>query len=159
MNKLKWIILFLICFACMGYFREFFFVHLNNIMYYKYYNRIPELPIPKLMFFFDSFSFKSLYYFKYIFTFFWASLFLICNYFTLKKLTNTAFLIKLLFIAYALILLIASVAMLYGYLINNRLQSDEYTLSRWLLGIAQSPLICLILLASEKLYNKSIKND
>ena len=82
-----------------------------------------------------------------------------CNYFTLKKLTNTAFLIKLLFIAYALILLIASVAMLYGYLINNRLQSDEYTLSRWLLGIAQSPLICLILLASEKLYNKSIKND
>ena len=99
MNKLKWIILILICFACMGYFREFFFVHLNNIMYYKYYNRIPELPIPKLMFYFDSFSFKSLYYFKYIFTFFWAGLFLMCNYFTLKKLTNTPFLIKLLFIA------------------------------------------------------------
>ncbi len=158
MNKLKWIILFFICFACLGYFREFFFVHLNNIMYYKYYHRIPELSIPKLMLFFDSFSYISLYYFKYIFTFLWAGLFLICNYFALKKFTNTVFLIKLLFIAYALIIIIASVAMLYGCLINNRLQSNEYTISRWLLGIAQSPLICLILLASEKLYNKSIKN-
>ncbi|MDP3146184.1 MAG: hypothetical protein Q8N66_12305 [Bacteroidota bacterium] len=48
--------------------------------------------------------------------------------------------------------------MIYGYFVNGRLQDDEYTVSRWLLGIAQSPIICLILIASEKLYPKSIKS-
>jgi hypothetical protein len=50
---------------------------------------------------------------------------------------------------------LAALSMIYGYFVNGRLQDDEYTLSRWLMGIAQSPIICLILLASEKLYQKT----
>ena len=53
---------------------------------------------------------------------------------------------------------LAGLSMIYGYFINGRLQDDEYTVSRWLMGIAQSPIICLILIASEKLYNKSFQS-
>jgi hypothetical protein len=42
----------------------------------------------------------------------------------------------------------------YNYLINNQLNGDEYTFSRWLMGIAQSPLVAFFMIASSKLYNK-----
>jgi hypothetical protein len=44
--------------------------------------------------------------------------------------------------------------MTYNYLINEQLNSDEYTFSRWLMGIAQSPLVAFFTIASSKLYNK-----
>jgi hypothetical protein len=49
--------------------------------------------------------------------------------------------------------------MVYGYFVHGVLDKDEYTLSRWLMGIAQSPIICLILTASEQLYKKSFNHD
>jgi hypothetical protein len=47
--------------------------------------------------------------------------------------------------------------MLYGYFVKQRLNHEEYTLSRWLMGVLQSPIICLILVASEKLYKPAEK--
>jgi hypothetical protein len=41
--------------------------------------------------------------------------------------------------------------MAYAFFISKQLADEEYTLSRWLLGAAQSPVVCLFLLASEKL--------
>ncbi|MBL7912865.1 MAG: hypothetical protein JNJ41_17510 [Bacteroidia bacterium] len=73
----------------------------------------------------------------------------------LKHLTEKKILLKFLVYSYLILLSLAAIAMTYGYFINGHLQDDEYTLSRWLLGIAQSPIICLILIASEKLYPKS----
>ena len=58
-----------------------------------------------------------------------------------------------------LLLTLAAITMLYGYIVNNRLQDSEYTISRWLLGIAQSPIIFLILIASQKLNNTLTKNN
>jgi hypothetical protein len=158
MPKIKWLITVFFLFAILGYWREFFFVHINNIMFHKYHNSQPALPIPDIMYPFTKISYNALYYSKYPYTLIWTCLFFAANYFALKKLTSTPFLIKILFFAYLIILLLAAFAMGYGYFINERFQNDEYTLSRWLLGIAQSPLICLILLASEKLYKKSFQS-
>ncbi|MDP1801668.1 MAG: hypothetical protein Q8L81_09965 [Bacteroidota bacterium] len=152
--KIKKIIFFLIIFGCLGYFREFFFVNLNNIMFQKYYNHT-DLPIPSVMLFFNSFSYKTLYYSKYFLSLLWIGLFFIANYMALKHLTEKKILLKFLAYSYLILLSLAAIAMVYGYFINGRLQDDEYTFSRWLLGIAQSPIICLILIASEKLYTKS----
>jgi hypothetical protein len=44
--------------------------------------------------------------------------------------------------------------MTYNYLINNQFNGDEYTFSRWLMGIAQSPLVAFYIIASSTLYNK-----
>jgi hypothetical protein len=158
MKKTHWLIFFILAFGGMGYFREFFFVHLNNIMYMKYYSSTSALAVPAIMRVFEGFSYSTLYYSKYPYTLVWTFLFFICSYFALKKLTANQLAIKLLMVAYALLLVVAGLSMVYGYFANRTLQNDEYTLSRWLLGIAQSPIICLILLASEKLYNKSIQS-
>lgn len=55
---------------------------------------------------------------------------------------------------YVLLLALSTLSMGYNYLINNQLGGDEYTFSRWLMGIAQSPLVCFFIIASSKLYNK-----
>lgn len=155
--KIKMLLLFLLLFGCIGYFREFFFVNLNNIMFQKYYNHT-DLPIPDVMQPFNAFSYKTLYYSKYIFSLCWITIFFAANFLALKKLTGQKILIKYLIYSYIILLTLAAFSMIYGYFVKDRLQDDEYTISRWLLGIAQSPIICLILIASEKLYPKSTKS-
>jgi hypothetical protein len=62
MSKIKWLVLFFFLFGCLGYFREFFFVHLNNIMYQKYYGTSSTLPIPRVMEVFTHSSYASFYF-------------------------------------------------------------------------------------------------
>ncbi|HOZ86943.1 MAG TPA: hypothetical protein PL029_04245 [Bacteroidia bacterium] len=152
--KIKWVFFFLFLFWLLGYFREFFFVNLNNIMYLKYYGHT-TLPIPAVMSVFNSFSYGTLYFSKYFFTIIWMSLFFFINYFAVKKIATEKKLTRYLLYSYAVLLILAGISTAYGYFIKNRLSDDEYTISRWLFGIAQSPIICLILLASEKLYHKT----
>jgi len=156
--KIKWLVFFFAVYAFLGYFREFFFVHLNIIMYQKYYNSVPAPALPDVMAIFESQSYSTLYYSKYIYTLVWTTLYFITGFFAIKKLTGNAYLIRIFAYSYCALCLLAMFSMAYGYFVNNRLQDDEYTLSRWLLGIAQSPIICLILVASEKLYNKSFQS-
>lgn len=155
--KIYKLIIFTILFGCLGYFREYFFVNLNNVMYQKYYGHT-DLPMSSVMTFFKLFSYKTLYFSKYLLTLFWVGLFYALNLLCLKKISEQKILLKILTYSYILLLILAAVSMIYGYFINKRFQDDEYTISRWLLGIAQSPIICLILLASEKLNTKPNKS-
>lgn len=150
--KLKILFIFLL-FGIVGYFREFFFVQLNVILYQKYYNQINEgVKLSYFMKYFNQFNYSTLYYSKYIFTLVSVGLFYGLNYMALYTLNHKKN-IKFLKFCYLVLLTLASVSMLYGYLINNRLQDDEYTLSRWLLGIAQSPIVFIILVAANELNN------
>jgi hypothetical protein len=159
MSKLKWFILFLILFATLGYFREFFFVYINVILYEKYYHSVSDAPFPEIMNFFRRYSYDTLYYSKYVYTLLWVLIYFAANFFALKKLTEHRYFIQLLTYAYLLMFFLAGSSMAYGYIVHGHLQDDEYTVSRWLMGIAQSPIICLILVASEKLYNKSFPSS
>jgi hypothetical protein len=157
-KKTKWIILFILVFAVLGYCREFFFLNINNILFIKYYDRPTQMPVPAIMTPFLNFDYATLYYLKYPFTVMGAFVFYLANHFTIKKVTGSSFLCRINLIAYIVMLVLAAISMTYGYFAHRSLQNDEYTLSRWLMGIAQSPIICLILLASEKLYN-SVRHD
>lgn len=55
---------------------------------------------------------------------------------------------------YALLLILASITMAYNYFINHTLTGDEYSFSRWLMGIAQSPLVAFFIIAAGALYKK-----
>jgi hypothetical protein len=151
-KKTKWYLVFIILFGVVGYLREFFFVYLNIVMFELYYGSHSEVKVPEIMGYFRNLPYDTLYYSKYIFTLIWTIIFFILNYWCLKKLSKVPVLKNILVITYLLMLFIAGLSMMYGYFVKDRLQNDEYTLSRWLLGIAQSPLITLVFLASEKLY-------
>ena len=61
--------------------------------------------------------------------------------------------------SYLILLTLAGLSMLFGVIVKQRLQDDEYTLSRWLLGIAQSPIITIVFLASYKLFTQQTKTQ
>lgn len=128
-------------------------------MYMRYYDNSPALRVPEVMLYFSRFSYEQLYYGKYLFTILWTLLFFLANYFALKKLTINRNYPKILIWSYVMLTGASALFMLYAYFVSHRLDRDEYTLSRWLMGIAQSPIICLILLASEKLYNQRANHD
>lgn len=155
MNKLAWWLLLILIFIFLGYFREFLFVHLNVILYEKYYQMTTEAPFPSSLNFLRNYSYESLYYSKYFLTGLFVLLFLAANYFALLKLTEKKYLIKILSYTYAIMLFLGLCSMAYSHFIQVQVQEESYTLSRWLMGIAQSPIICLILIASEKLYTKT----
>ncbi|MBK9283228.1 MAG: hypothetical protein IPM51_02805 [Sphingobacteriaceae bacterium] len=165
MKKRKYFLLLsILVFGVLGYFRERFFEHLNIILASVYrgtneyeivHQEMPQILAPLM-----SWSYINLYYSKYAFTLGWTFIFYACSYVSLKLLlTEAGLLLKYLTRAYLLILILAAISMIFGYFINGNLKNDEYTFSRWLLGIGQSPIICLILLASEKLNLKSISHD
>jgi hypothetical protein len=154
-SRIGWLLLFLLLFALLGYFREFFFVNLNVIMFMRYYGTEPSLPIPDVMMTFTRYSYEQLYYGKYFFTAAWALLFYLLNLITIRKLSAHPLSLRILNYSYLAIVLLSALSMLFAWFVKEKLDSDEYTLSRWLMGIAQSPIICLILLASEKLYKTS----
>jgi hypothetical protein len=150
-GKLKWLLAFLLVFGLLGYSRDNFFVYVNNILYEKFYNTVSTLETPFLLQPLESWSYSTLYYAKYPFTLAWTAVFFLVSYAAIKTLMEDPFLVKLLVIAYAILLILAGMALAWSYLVHGQAEIDEYTLSRWLLGAAQSPLICFILLAAGRL--------
>ncbi len=159
LNKTSWLILFLLFFSGLGYFREFIFVHYNNVMYQVYYHSDSHLETPGFLQFLFQVPYAKLYYFKYPMTIVFASLFFLLNLWAVKKLSSGALKTKFVFYAYAVLIFIAALSMAYAFFFTKKLADDEYTLSRWLLGVAQSPIICLFLLASEKLISNTQNHD
>jgi hypothetical protein len=142
--------IYLIAFIILGYSREFFFVHLNNILYLKYYGH-SSLTVPSVMSGFNSWSYETIYWSKYVFTLISLALFFCLNYLAVLHISQQKKVAKFISYTYLLLLILAAISMGIGYFINGRLQDDEYTLSRWLLGILQSPIPALFFLATQKL--------
>jgi len=157
--KWKYFLLFFALFAVFGYFREKFFVALNHLMFIKYYGHDNDAPLDPFIHFFDNFEYSTLYYLKYPFTLLSIIVFACLSAFSIKLILNDKKLWRWVIYSYVILLTLAGLSMLFGYIVNQRLQDDEYTLSRWLLGIAQSPIITLVILASHQLITQQTKTN
>lgn len=145
--------LFIILFAVLGFSREFLFVNINNQLYKLYYHQ-SDILLPKILAFLSSFDYSTLYYSKYFLTVFFFFAYICVSFFAVKLICSDKKFSRLIIYIYSLLLLLAGLTMIYNYFINNSLSGDEYTFSRWLMGIAQSPLVAFFVLASHSLYTK-----
>ncbi len=138
------LLMFLIFFAVAGLIREYIFVNLNNIIYYKYYKSTP-IPIPFGFAWLTQFSHTTLYYLKYPLTIIFVVFFYFFNWLFLKQFRASRFYIRMLTLSYLVLFSLSVFSMLYAYYFQQKLNGDEYLLSRGLMGIAQSPLIGFVL--------------
>jgi len=152
-NKYILFVVFGLLFIGLGLFREYFFIQVNNIMTWKYYGET-SLPIPGSFSWYAGLSYEKMYYLKYVFTGISFLLFFALAFFCLRSFTENRNLLKWLSYSYLLLLTLCLISMAWGYFVKMRLQDDEYTFSRWLMGIAQSPLIVLFFIDSSRLNNK-----
>jgi len=155
MLKNKYVILtgFGLLFIVLGLFREYFFIHVNNLMFLKYYGST-TLPVPPLFEIFGTTSYSTMYYLKYLFTGLSFVVFFGLSWLCLWSFTKNKYLLKWFTYSYLLLLLLGLISMLWGYFVKMRLADDEYTFSRWLMGIAQSPIPVLIFIAASRLNHK-----
>jgi hypothetical protein len=146
----KNVILFFLAFGILGYLREMFFIYLNSILFSKYYGRSDTISVPSIMKAFERLDYLTLYYAKYPLTLIWAAAFLAMSYYCLRVL-GAGRMTRTLVICYAIVIAFSAASIGISFLLHGKPEADEYTLSRWLLGIAQSPLICLIMVAASRL--------
>lgn len=119
-----------------------------------YNNEATHLEVPKIFSGLLQMPYKTVYYLKYAFTAIFFTAFLGLSYLCVKKFTKNNNLLKWVLYSYGLILILSGILMLWAYFVKIKLNDDEYSLSRWLMGIAQSPLIALFFIASSKLMIK-----
>lgn len=156
-NSYKYI-LFIALFAILGFSREFLFVNTNNQLFKLYYHR-DDIKIPNSLDFITHFQYSTLYYLKYVFTILYFLAYLFTSFFAVKYICQNKKNAMWIIYIYAILLLLSGISMTYNYVINNQLNGDEYTFSRWLMGIAQSPLVAFFTIASSTLYNKFQKEQ
>lgn len=145
--------LFITAFAILGFSREFLFVNINNQLYSLYYHH-NDFKFPASLACLKKLDYTTLYYFKYPLTILYFLIYFFTSFFAVKLIClhkkNYFWVIYI----YVILLVLSGVSMSYNYFINNQFAGDEYTFSRWLMGIAQSPLVAFFIIASGKLYNK-----
>jgi hypothetical protein len=147
---------FILAFGFLGFYRDYFFANYNNVMYFMY-NGDTTVPVKSDFNWLLSFSYKTVYYLKYIFTILFVLGFYGLSMWCLKLFTQNKSLLKWLTYSYLLLLILSSLLMLWSYFVKVKLDSDEYSVSRWMMGIAQSPLPLIFFLATSKLMNNETK--
>jgi hypothetical protein len=145
--------IFISAFAILGFSREFLFVNINDQLFKLYYHN-NDIIIPSSLHFITKLDYSTLYYLKYPLTILYFLAYFLISYFAVKLISSDKKNARWIIYLYSILLVLSSISMAYNYIFNNQLNGDEYTFSRWLMGIAQSPLVAFFILASSKLYNK-----
>ena len=134
---------FLLIIFLLGYFREFTFLNVN---YQLWYFRHPEEGyfVHSFYHFLHQFSSPTLYKVKWILTIFFAFLFCGVTYIAIYSIFKQHK--KALFALYSLIalFLVSGTCWIIGYITGNHEQG--YKLSRVFMGLAQSPIVLMILI-------------
>lgn len=140
MRKL-WIVLMVIGVIALGFFREFVFVHINEYLFALWYDE-PSRALEVIPFL-ANFDYYTLYYSKFFLTVLFAGLFFMMSLITLQLIYHKNYW-KLLGIIYLVLLLTAGTAMALGYLSDGI--RETYPFARLMMGVAQSPLILMVLI-------------
>ncbi|MBP6755915.1 MAG: hypothetical protein KA210_07180, partial [Bacteroidia bacterium] len=127
-------------FAFLGFSREFVFVNINNQLYKTYYKN-NDIFISKSLTFLSNYNYETLYYAKYPLTVLYVVMYFTVSFYSVKIICDNKKITRWIVYIYSLLFTLSSFIMLYNYIINNQLSGEEYTFSRWLMGIAESPLV------------------
>lgn len=141
-------------FIITGYLRDFVMINVNYTLDYLKFNQREAYSHSFFHFLLD-FSFKQVYYGKYVLTL----LFTVFNFglawLLLKTVFNDLYLNRVLIWVYVVVFISALILFTGGYALNA--VDKGYYLSRVLMGFLQSPVPCAILIFGFPLYQKSVK--
>jgi hypothetical protein len=144
---------FLSAFALLGFTKEFLFVNINNQLYKTYYKN-NDILISKSLNFLSKYSYETLYYIKYPLTIIYFMVYFMVSFYSVKIICDYKKITMWIVYIYSLLFILSSITMFYNYIINNQLSGEEYTFSRWLMGIAESPLVAFFVISASALSSK-----
>ena len=153
-RKIK-IILFVVAFVALGFAREYLFVSINDLLYYKYSGEINpyHFVIEKWL---TVFSYNTLYIAKWFITPLSAFIFWFVQKQFLLFLFNEKKTTQWLNVLYATLFVLAGIFFVVGWAFGNI--EKGYTFSRLFMGLLQSPVACMILIPITFLYTHQSQN-
>jgi hypothetical protein len=154
--KLKesiFILLAIIVFTAVGFFRDAVFMNINSQLYKLYFKNY-EYSLPDWLGIFDSWPYMKLYYFKYVLTALFVLLYLLLSLLSVKLFTNNTKNLKWVYYAYGIVLLLSVLTYSSGSFLDNFPKGFLFT--RNLLGLLQSPFITMIIIPALRLENSKI---
>jgi len=150
----KWarVCIALILFTGMGFLRDFLFVNINAHLYFLN-GRSGESMTHSFFGFLNQWSFAQVYYVKYPLTFLFVLTNFALSWWILQQLFSDRNQLRWLLRIYLALGFLAAISFGIGFLAGK--PEEGYAYSRIVMGILQSPVAALVLVASRPLYTQS----
>jgi len=147
-TKSVFLIALVIATISLGFYRDFVFKSINALLKAKDFEA--TFTLPSSLSFFQNMEYNTLGTTKWILTLICALLFLIISVFFIKILFVNKNYIKYTIWSYILITTLSFLIIALGFLFKKHFQ-DFYSVSRYLMGIVQSPILLMILIPAFKI--------
>jgi hypothetical protein len=147
MNRKRADVLFvlavIVCLVSLGFIREHVFVNLNYQSAKVVYHDDFGYTLPASMTWLEGMSYAQLYWLKFPLTLLFAILYFAVSWVTVKRFFRGRRFIRWTVLVYALMFLVSLLLFLAGYFIGK--YEAFYSVSRYIMGIQQSPLLLMLL--------------
>lgn len=141
-----------VLFIMTGFFREFVFVNLNELMRVAYYNS-PDPQVAPSMQWMSGYSYQTLYYLKWPLTLLFSIIFAAYSALTVWLAFGDKKYVRITWLAYAAVFTLSFLFFGIGWLTDDR--EATYVISRFLAGIIETPAMLAILSAAFLIHRKS----
>ena len=151
LKKISLIIVTAITAVLLGFLRDSVFKSINALL--RAWDLDQDFFLPKYLSFLENYEYNTLVNIKWLLTLLFSFLFLFLSIFALKLLFNSKKHIKITIFTYFGIIGLSTIFILIGLVWPG--QSEKmYEFARFLMGMAQSPIILMILIPAFKLSEK-----
>lgn len=133
----------------LGFYRDFVFKNINALL--KAWDYEADYTMPNSLVFLKNWEYNAVWKLKWILTIICALLFLAVSIAFIKLLFNNKAYIKYTVWAFLVVFFVSSILVLFGFLFKQHYE-NFYLFSRYLMGMIQSPIILMILIAAFKLH-------
>lgn len=134
-----------------GYLRDTVFKTINAIL--RAWDLDEDYNLPAFLSFLNNYEYNTLVNLKWLLTLLVSILYLIISLFAIKILFNNKKYIKITIFTYLGITFISAIFIFTGMIVENTAEK-MYEFARYLMGMAQSPIILMILIPAFKLSEK-----
>jgi heme/copper-type cytochrome/quinol oxidase subunit 2 len=146
-------ILILVSLLSFGYYRDFLFKTINGLL--KAWDFDVDYVIPPSLKFLENYQYDTLLNLKWVLTLVFSIVYLMIALFAIKTLFNNRKYTQIAIGTYLGIILFSSIFILIGYLFHST-SEKMYEFARYFMGLAQSPIILMILIPAFKISEKEI---
>jgi hypothetical protein len=150
-KKIIWFISIACFILILGYYRDFVFKSVNALIQSYELNKVYSTP-PSLSFF-ENFDYYALIKIKWILTLLFSLFYLAVSIISIKILFENNNYLRITIGVYIALALVSAIFMTTGYFFPG-ISHNMYSFSRYLMGMAQSPIVLMILIPAFKISEK-----
>ncbi|MGQ0827218.1 MAG: hypothetical protein ACT4ON_02360 [Bacteroidota bacterium] len=144
---------FIAClFLFFGYYRDFIFKNINALL--KAWDYDLTYSLPSSLFFLENWNYNTLTYLKWALTFLFSIIYFLITLATIHLLFKNKKYNIITFFVYVVLLIVSGSFIVSGMIFPNA-SEITYEFARYLMGMAQSPIILMILFPAFKLSEKT----